>query len=432
MSFLKVNGQEGVIKHRVASGETITQIGIKYNVSTSAILNLNPNAFKRIKVNDIILIPELRKANSFISKNNLTEEKVITHVVKPGETKFSLSKLYSVSIRELEGQNPEIIKGLQAGHILSILIKEYKGIKHVVLPKENFYSISRKYGVHVRDLIAVNDLSSENILLVGAILNIPSNNVDNVNFYLVKKGDTKYGISLKYGMTISKLESMNPSILPILIAGQRIKLVENESDLNFQGDINQVEEKSNFKSNPVIPILSKRNEVVLKVKDTAKNGSSVRKLASEYKGRLISYEIMPKETFHSLLKKTSLTKDQLINLNPQLVNGLQSGMIVQIPAPIRNEELISLEATVVKGLKREVVFLMPFTLEEYNSNLNKYVGKTDSFYASSNNFLEGGLKALDSIKTLGLDVSFKVIKIEPGSKKNDIISQLKKKQCEWF
>jgi len=67
MSLFKMNGQEINIKHKVASGETIAQIALKYQVTPSAILNLNPNASKGIKENEILLVPNLVK-NKFTMK----------------------------------------------------------------------------------------------------------------------------------------------------------------------------------------------------------------------------------------------------------------------------------------------------------------------------------------------------------------------------
>jgi LysM repeat protein len=621
-----MNGQEINIKHKVASGETIAQIALKYQVTPSAILNLNPNASKGIKENEILLVPNIVKDKSSVSKNNLIEENVITHIVKPKETKFGLSKFYSVSISELEQQNEQILKGLQVGQKLSIFTKKYKGVTHVVAPKESLYSISRKYGVSISDLIDANDASFQKVLLIGTLLNIPPSDEDAINYYLVNKGDTKYGLSRKYGMTISELESMNPFIQPMLITGQRIKLAKSESNITGQDNTSKLEDKSRLKSDTNVSSLSKQKEItstvptkepvvsvpkakevvspvqskeplvvtspkvkevvstvptkepvvsvpkakavvspvqskeplvvtspkvkevvssvpskapvvispkvkevvstvptkepvvsvpkakeiaspvptkepvvsvpkakevaspvqskepvvsVPKVKEIASlvptkepvvsvpkakevaspvrskepvvvaaskgkattvNEVSIDKSVSEYKGKLISYEITPKETLYSLSKKTNLTPEQLLQINPQLNNGLQSGMVVQIPENSNSSDVLldavsptidkeanrSLQATVVKTLKREVVFLLPFTLEQYNSNLKKNnANGNDPFYASSRDFFEGGLKALDSIKGLGLQVSFKVIEIKPNSEKTAIISQLK-------
>jgi LysM repeat protein len=644
MSLFKMNGQEINIKHKVASGETIAQIALKYQVTPSAILNLNPNASKGIKENEILLVPNLVKNKFSVSKNNLIEEKVITHIVKPKETKFGLSKFYSVSISELEQQNEQILKGLLVGQKLSIFTKKYKGVTHVVAPKESLYSISRKYGVSISDLIDANDASFQKVLLIGTLLNIPPSDEDAINYYLVNKGDTKYGLSRKYGMTISELESMNPFIQPMLITGQRIKLAKSESNITGQDNTSKLEDKSRLKSDTNVSSLSKQKEItstvptkesvvsvpkvkevvspvstkepvvsvpkvkeiappvptkapvvsvpkvkevvspvqskepvvsvpkakeiaspvqskeplvvtspkvkevvssvpsnapvvispkvkevvstvptkepvvsvpkakevvspvptkepvvsvpkakevaspvqskepvvsVPKVKEIASlvptkepvvsvpkakevaspvrskepvvvaaskgkattvNEVSIDKSVSEYKGKLISYEITPKETLYSLSKKTNLTPEQLIQINPQLANGLQSGMVVQIPENSNSSDVLldavsptidkeanrSLQATVVKTLKREVVFLLPFTLEQYNSNLKKNnANGNDPFYASSRDFFEGGLKALDSIKGLGLQVSYKVIEIKPNSEKTAIISQLK-------
>jgi hypothetical protein len=108
-------------------------------------------------------------------------------------------------------------------------------------------------------------------------------------------------------------------------------------------------------------------------------------------------------------------------------NSNSSDVLLDAVSPTNDKEVDrSLQATVVKTLKREVVFLLPFTLEQYNSNLKKNnANGSDPFYVSSRDFFEGGLKALDSIKGLGLQVSFKVIEIKPNSEKTAIISQLK-------
>ena len=48
------------------------------------------------------------------------------HHVKSGESLWGISKLYNVSIEEIETMNPEVKKGLKAGHVLGIPVRPFK------------------------------------------------------------------------------------------------------------------------------------------------------------------------------------------------------------------------------------------------------------------------------------------------------------------
>ena len=99
-------------KHKVAQGETITQIAQKYNCLPSAIYTLNPDAQNGIQLDAILIIPNDNK--SVLTNNNV-------HLVAPKETLYSISKLYSVSIDELQNTNPTLLsEGLKIGQNLVI------------------------------------------------------------------------------------------------------------------------------------------------------------------------------------------------------------------------------------------------------------------------------------------------------------------------
>ena len=68
------------------------------------------------------------------------------------------------------------------------------------------------------------------ILQIGQILRIPvkgSQNENNQNgqFHLVQAGETKYGLSKRYGVSIDELEQRNPQIVRMLQTGQRIVIL---------------------------------------------------------------------------------------------------------------------------------------------------------------------------------------------------------------
>ena len=84
-----------------------------------------------------------------------------THDVKIGESLYSVSKKYNISIQELVELNPEAKRGLQSG--MSIIIPSNTELQdtipyqlHKVRPLESFYSIKSKYDVSRGDLIKMN------------------------------------------------------------------------------------------------------------------------------------------------------------------------------------------------------------------------------------------------------------------------------------
>ncbi len=73
-------------------------------------------------------------------------------------------------------------------------------IKYIVKRGDTLYGISNLYGVSVSDLKKVNNLSS-NTINIGDSLLIPSNSGSNPNGevkYTVKKGDSLYSIARVY------------------------------------------------------------------------------------------------------------------------------------------------------------------------------------------------------------------------------------------
>lgn len=101
---------------------------------------------------------------------------------------------------------------------------------YVVKKGDTLYSISRKYEITVAELRTANNLSENDVLKEGAKLVIPSADISNAAalsstktssaetktasgqssaVYEVQKGDTLYGIARKYGIKLPELMAMN-------------------------------------------------------------------------------------------------------------------------------------------------------------------------------------------------------------------------------
>ena len=119
---------------------------------------------------------------------------------------------------------------------------------HLVQKGETLYSISRKYQITVRELRAANGLSESDVLKFGQKLNIPSpdienaaalnssssgemNSKDNIEIYVAQKGDTYYGIARERGIKVAELFALNNlGSDASLKAGQKLKVPAKGSE----------------------------------------------------------------------------------------------------------------------------------------------------------------------------------------------------------
>ena len=189
--FITINvfSQENNIKHIVAKGESVYQIAKKYNVKQVDVFKLNPESKKKLKLNSVLLIP---KQEAVLDKKPIT----ITHEVLPKQTLYGISKQYKISIDDIKKANPIIEKeGLEIG--LKLIIPVDKNYK----PEEIIVSESLKPTKKIEP-------ESQEII---------SDQEEITHVVLAK--ETKYGISKKYGVTISELEKLNPEIVRELPIG---------------------------------------------------------------------------------------------------------------------------------------------------------------------------------------------------------------------
>ena len=156
--------------HQVKKGETAYSIAKAYGISVEDLNRENPPAVYGIKEGQSLRIPvslvtEAKPLESEAVKREHDESKFIYHSLKPGETVYSLSKLYSVSENEIIQSNPGMdINKLSVGIEIAVPKREFmnnqqkfddqekKYIFHKVLMGETLSSIARQYGLSVRQL----------------------------------------------------------------------------------------------------------------------------------------------------------------------------------------------------------------------------------------------------------------------------------------
>ena len=99
---------------------------------------------------------------------------------------------------------------------------------YVVKAGDTLYGISNQFGVSVTELASLNNVNA-NTLKVGQVLTIPSSsgtNPNNMFMYSVKKGDTLYSIATKYNTTVQKIMDLNYLKNTSLTVGQILRIPE--------------------------------------------------------------------------------------------------------------------------------------------------------------------------------------------------------------
>lgn len=118
-------------------------------------------------------------------------------------------------------------------------------ISHVVQKGETLYGIAKKYGVTVDGIVALNGIKDPSKVLPGTTLTIPSASGSAAPAgtstsapaatvpaapqrtlvpYVVQKGDTLYGISRKFGITVEELVALNALGSTTIKPGQTLKV----------------------------------------------------------------------------------------------------------------------------------------------------------------------------------------------------------------
>ena len=173
------------------------------------------------------------------------------HQVKKGETAYSISKAYGITVEELTKENPPALYGISAGQSLRIPYKpssvntasqpvvsgtrhdDSKFIYHSLKPGETVYFLSKTYDVSEIDIIENNPGIDITKLSVGTEIAIPRKNFMSSQqkfaepakpevkdkpqekgyiYHQVESGETMSSIAEKYGMSTRELRKANKNL----------------------------------------------------------------------------------------------------------------------------------------------------------------------------------------------------------------------------
>ncbi len=340
--------------------------------------------------------------------------------------------------------------------------------KHTVEAKETLYSIAKKYGVTVDELIKQNPKSKDGKLDIGEVLIIPNNQKNSPKIegkkeekksnqklgkiYLQPK-QTIYSITKQYKITEAQLKKLNPDLDNHMKIGDAVVLPEENikkyGDVSAQATV--ATDKTDIPKNSVKETES--GTYVVQPKDTyygitrkfgisqkelfsmnegleqrglqagdviiIKKGSndvakvSQKETKSYELGDYVTYKVQKGDTLLGILKKFNITYEQLSQLNDGVENGLNPGMELRIKK-IENQF-----ASKEKGAVNMVIML-PFGLD---SNDNKYKNLALDFLAGAKMAAERSLKN-------GKKININVIDSESETAVKNSLEQINKSNTD--
>ena len=353
---------------------------------------------------------------SLIFLFGLPAQSQIKHVVAKGETVTQIAKKYEVTPFDIYRLNPDAKNGVQENTTLLIpKATSGKGVIHVVGEKETLFGISKKYNISVSDLETWNKATLQNGLKKGQEIFVSKPSAADL-----KSVPTPF---------VSKPKPVLNATTHLVEAKETKYGIATKYGLT----VTELEQL-----NPqIVGGLNVGQTVILKPGVQVKKTTNV---------TLVDYEVQPKETLYSLSKKFDIAQADLITLNPDLQDGLKIGMILKVPSNgtgilvskakdsvLVAKNKVNLITSVDKSQQKNMVLLLPFNLTKIETDSVKTKTeqlKTNKFLNLTLDFYAGAQMAIDSAKVLGLPVNVKVYDVESTKYSSNVASIISKNNFE--
>lgn len=381
--------------HTVLKGETLFSISQKYQISVQEILDLNPEVDENIKTGQTLLLP-------YTEKEPVQNDPENTYRVKSGDTWYSISRTLECSVQQLQAANKEVFERgpLQIGSLLNIpeaqkVVNDqgqslavrhdsvHRGVTyHYVQPGETWYSIARTYGSKPSQLLQLNpelggELPAQTWVVVKQSSKVLSPVEEQLASDEVLQDTTKTATDLTTAAEVAEISPIPP------VESTAQQAVEQQAS---QADTNQPEEPS-----------------------------------------FILYKIEKRDRLREIAQKFNTTEDYLLQLNPELAEGLQEGRYIIVPVIEKpsesTQETPSRDGSSGKMLRMAI--MLPFgdagadTLTAYElgeTRNGKMRLRASAFYA-------GAILAADSLSQIQDSLLVKVYDTRNSTQVLDSLSQ---------
>lgn len=339
--------------HTVIKGDNPYNIAKRYGITVDDLVKLNPNAKGgKVAIGDVLVITKAGVEAKTTAAKVASADKLGKITLKPKQTIYGITKQYQITESELRRLNPELDSNMKIGD-------------EVILPLASIQKFGDSPAIPVTVSESVKDIT------VTSKEDIKTAAVTDENTYTVEPKDNYYKLSRKFNLSQKELFALNPGL--------------EEKGLQ-PGNIIFIKGKNSAKPAST-QIIIEKPEIISKDLPT--------QIADDY----VTYVVQQGDTVFGLLNRFGVTLDQLISLNPNLSEGLKTGMVLKIK---------KLDSVYVKksGDVLNVVLMLPFG---FDTNDSKYRNL-------SLDFLAGAKLAIERNAQSGKKLDIKVI--DAGNEKS--------------
>lgn len=333
---------------------------------------------------------------------------------KKGETLFGIAKDNNWDFTTLNTLNPKVISPTEKGikifyPVIDTVkpsedspetgVKDNNSKKHLVKLGETVYGISKLYSISMEEIYRLNP-GSKNGIREGEYLVIKSdsnNNSDNPKseqnsrtplLYTIKKGDTLLKVARDHDTTVASILKENPGI-----------------------------SEKNFKTGEVIRL--------------PKRGTGIKKVTKTYAEEKVSsfenYKVDKSDTWETIAQKTGISKEDLIEANKSEGDRPKRKSIVTIPKidtvyTQKIEILHDPRELTKEGIADIYGDVHNLTQVDSLKEVNMVVILSDPQSKKDIEYMRGALMSIDNLKNIGAHINFSVL--DGNSSSTDILTAL--------
>ncbi|MGI6686522.1 MAG: LysM peptidoglycan-binding domain-containing protein [Bacillota bacterium] len=234
--------------YTIRAGDTLFALANRFNTTVNAIVEANPNIDpNRLQVGQQICIP--------VPPTPECPGGTI-YTIRAGDTLFALANRFNTTVNAILRANPGLDPNrLEVGQRICIPVPpapECPGRTYTIRAGDTFFSIARRFGFTVQQLLDANPDVDPDQLQVGQVICLPPSPNGPVpcpggRIYVIRAGDTLVGIANRAGITLRQLLAANPQITDpdVIFIGQSIcipgnmrgDIGENYADSPYQGQM---------------------------------------------------------------------------------------------------------------------------------------------------------------------------------------------------
>ncbi|WP_099190731.1 LysM peptidoglycan-binding domain-containing protein [Tepidibacter mesophilus] len=154
------------------------------------------------------------------NQSSINENSFIDYKVQSGDSLWSISNKFNVSINEIKTLNNLTSDTIYIDQNLKIASNNV----YIVKSGDTLYKLSREYNTTINKIKTDNNLTTDNIYIGQKLIINQENKIVDTTKYIVKKGDTLWKISQTFNVSVDSLKSINNLSSDTIYEGQIIYL----------------------------------------------------------------------------------------------------------------------------------------------------------------------------------------------------------------